>query len=223
MKLSASLSSSVALAKLGQNWSISPQMGPAFALFNTPIGTCSIAWGPAGIVGLGLPGADTEENRTNMCKRFPGAKEQAPTPDLSAIITDIQALLSGEPRDLMTAVLDYADVPDFHRRVYEVTRSIPPGETLTYGQVSQKLNAPGTARAVGQALGSNPFPIIVPCHRILAAGGGAGGFSAPGGLETKMKILNIERKNAPLVPSLFDDLPLAPPPRRPNVRRRIGS
>lgn len=222
MKLPAGLSSSAALAKPGQNWSISPQMGRAFALFNTPIGTCSIAWGQSGIIGLGLPDADTAENRASMSRRFPGIEEMTPAPSVSAIIEDIRALLAGEPRDMMSAELDYTGIPDFHRRVYEVSRAIPPGQTLTYGQVSQKLNAPGTARAVGQALGANPFPIVIPCHRILAANGGAGGFSAPGGLDTKMKILNIERRNAPLEPSLFDDLPLAPPPRRPNFRRRFG-
>ena len=222
MKLPKRHSSSAALAKRGQNWSIFAQMGRAFALFNTPIGTCSIAWGPGGVIGLGLPSADADENRANMHKRFQGIAENIPPPKFAAVITDIQALLVGESRDLLSVELDLEGIPEFHRRVYEVTRAIPPGQTLTYGQISQKLNAPGTARAVGQALGANPFPIVVPCHRILAAGGGAGGFSAPGGFETKMNILNIERKNAPLEPSLFDDLPLSPPPRRPTMRRRLG-
>jgi methylated-DNA-[protein]-cysteine S-methyltransferase len=92
---------------------------------------------------------------------------------------------------------------------------------MTYGQIAQRLKAPGTARAIGQALGANPFPIIVPCHRVLGANGAVGGFSAPGGVETKLRILNMERRNAPFEPSLFADLPLAPPPRRMRSPRRM--
>lgn len=113
------------------------------------------------------------------------------------------ALLSGEPIDLADVVLDMDGVPEFHQRVYGVTRRIPPGETRTYGEIATALGEPGAARAVGQALGRNPFPIVVPCHRVLAAGGKAGGFSAPGGTRTKMKILDIEGASVPRTLPLF--------------------
>ena len=83
-------------------------------------------------------------------------------------------------------------IPPFHRRVYEVTRTIPRGETLSYGDVAAEVGSPGAARAVGQALGRNPFAIVVPCHRVLAAGGKVGGFSATGGVGTKLRILDLE-------------------------------
>ena len=190
-------------------------MDPAYALFDTAIGTCAIVWGESGIVGVALPSESQTSTRVQISKRFPTAAEASPSPDIQRAIDDIQALLHGEKRDLSAAKLDLTGIPDFQRKVYAAARAIPPGETLTYGEISAKLNAPGTARAVGQALGANPFPIIVPCHRILASGGKAGGFSAPGGLDTKMRLLNIERAGAPLEPSLFDQLPLAAPPRRP--------
>jgi methylated-DNA-[protein]-cysteine S-methyltransferase len=110
-------------------------------------------------------------------------------------IAAITALLEGrpgEPRDLTHLPLDMEGVPSFHQRVYELARRIPPGKTWTYGEVAQRLGEPGAARAVGQALGSNPFAPVVPCHRVLGAPTGKGGFSAHGGLQTKLKMLEIE-------------------------------
>ena len=114
------------------------------------------------------------------------------------------ALLSGERRDLSFVALDMEGVPELHRRVYEVARTIPPGETLTYGEIARRLGDPRQARAVGQALAQNPFAIVVPCHRVLAAGGRTGGFSAPGGTGTKLRILEIEGARARAIPTLFD-------------------
>ena len=196
-------------------------MNRSFALFNTPIGTCAIAWGDQGILGLSLPEDDPEVTRQFIASRVSGVEESVPPPELEKVIADIRRLLSGEPVDLLDARLDLTGVSDFHRRVYDEARRIPPGSTLTYGQIAQRLKAPGTARAIGQALGANPFPIIVPCHRVLGANGAVGGFSAPGGVDTKLRILNIERRNAPLEASLFADLPLAPPPRRMRSNRRM--
>lgn len=224
MKLQSTGSSSAGLVQNGQNWSLSLPMEPSFVLFETAIGTCAIAWGSRGIVGLSLPAGNSDTPRAGIAKRFPDVAERQPEPEIETVVLDIQALLAGEARDLLGATLDFDGIPDFHRRVYEVTRAIPPGQTLTYGQVSDRLKAPGTSRAVGQALGANPFPIIVPCHRILAASGKAGGFSAPGGLDTKLKMLNIERVHAEGEQGLFGSLPLAIPPGRwrtiPNSRRR---
>jgi methylated-DNA-[protein]-cysteine S-methyltransferase len=105
-------------------------------------------------------------------------------------------------------------VPPFERRVYEVARTIVPGATLAYGDIAARLGAPGEARAVGQALGHNPFPLVVPCHRVLAAGGKVGGFSANGGIATKLRLLSIEGAQTSSAPPLFEKLPLVAPPRR---------
>jgi methylated-DNA-[protein]-cysteine S-methyltransferase len=184
-----------------------------FTLFETPIGTCGIAWGPRGIIGASLPAKSAAASRASMLKRFPDAVEGAPLASVQAVIDDIVALLRGEKRDLKNAKLDLDHVPEFQRRVYDIARSIPPGEILTYGDVAKRLGDPTAARAVGQALGVNPFPIIVPCHRVLATGGKTGGFSAPLGLKTKMQMLTIERAKLDDKPSLFEDLPLAAKPR----------
>src|SRR5262249_61450420 len=88
--------------------------------------------------------------------------------------------------------LDRTGVPAFRRRVYEAARTIPPGQTLSYGEVAACAGSPGAARAVGQALGKNPFAIVVPCHRVLAAGGRVGGFSAQGGIATKLRLLALQ-------------------------------
>jgi methylated-DNA-[protein]-cysteine S-methyltransferase len=126
----------------------------------------------------------------------------------------MQALLAGEPRTLEEIDVDLGGASNFHRKVWAVTRAIPAGETLTYGEVARRIGDPGAARAVGKALGENPVPIIVPCHRVLGAGGGTGGFSGGEGVETKLRMLTIERARTGNAPLLFDDLPLAAKPRR---------
>ena len=163
-----------------------------FTLFDTEIGRCGIAWGDRGIVGLQLPEAGEAEARERMLHRFPAAAEASPPPKVRRAIDHIVALLQGKAIDLSTVELDMGNVPPFHRRVYEVARSIPPGKTLSYGDIAARLDKRRAARAVGQALGQNPFPIIVPCHRVLAAGGKIGGFSAHGGTATKLRMLAIE-------------------------------
>src|SRR5947207_7409827 len=163
-----------------------------FTLFETAIGRCGIAWGAHGISGVQLPQADQAETRARMLQRFPAAAEGVPPPEVRQAVERIVALLGGEGGDLASVVLDMEDVPAFHRRVYELARTIPPGMTLSYGDIAARLGAPGAARAVGQALGRNPFPIVVPCHRVLAAGGKIGGLSAPGGVTTKRRMLAIE-------------------------------
>ena len=168
-----------------------------YTLFDTPLGRCGIAWGPHGIVAVQLPEADERALSGRMLRAAPGARESPPPEDVRRAIDAIAALLGGDPRDLSTVVLDMEGVPEFNRRVYAVARTIPPGETLTYGEVAERLGERGAAQAVGQALGRNPFPIVVPCHRVLAAGGRLGGFSAPGGVATKRRMLAIEGAGAP--------------------------
>ena len=163
-----------------------------FALFETPIGTCAIAWSGRGIVGVQLPETHEHETRTRVCSRFPEAQEAPPPPGVQRAIDAIRSLLQGEAGDLSTVTLDMDGVAAFDRQVYEMARTIPPGVTRTYGEIAESLGARGSARAVGQALGRNPFAIVVPCHRVLAAGGKAGGFSARGGVSTKLRLLSIE-------------------------------
>lgn len=173
-------------------------------LFDTAIGSCCIAWGPRGIVAVQLPEATLAATRGRVLRRCPEAIDAPPPETVRAAIAAIAALLRGEPSDLGAIALDMHGVPAFHRRVYAVARAIPPGKTLTYGEVASRLGEPGAARAVGHALGRNPFAIIVPCHRVVAAGGALGGFSARGGAATKRRMLAIEgaERDAPTLPGI---------------------
>jgi len=180
-------------------------MTQGFTLFETPIGLCGLAWGERGLVGAQLPEAAPGAAWARLRRRYPDAVETTPPPPaVQRTIERINDLLAGERDDLIDVELDFAVVSPFNRRVYEIARAIPPGETSTYGQIAKAMNEPGAARAIGKALGENPWPIIVPCHRVLATGGKSGGFSAPGGVETKARMLTIERAKTNDVPTLFD-------------------
>jgi methylated-DNA-[protein]-cysteine S-methyltransferase len=181
-------------------------MSPAtgFCLFDTAIGPCGLAWGERGIVGAQLPEGDRQATRARMQRRFPGVPEMQPPALVQSVAMRVAALLAGHPDPLLDVALDMAGVSAFHQRVYRVTRAIPPGRTLTYGEIADELGEPGAARAVGQALGHNPFAPIVPCHRVLAARNGGGGFSADGGVATKLRMLQIEKAQLGREPGLFD-------------------
>ncbi|MGD0418138.1 MAG: methylated-DNA--[protein]-cysteine S-methyltransferase [Xanthobacteraceae bacterium] len=187
--------------------------GPGFALFETAIGHCGIVWSERGIAGVQLPESGERETRRRVLARFPAARAAVPPAHVRRTIDDIVALLGGERKELGQAILDSEAVPDFNRRVYDIARTIPPGGTLSYGAIAERLGDRNLARDVAQALGQNPFPIIVPCHRVMAAGGKTGGFSAPGGVRTKLRLLSIEGAQ-PGSPTLFAELPLAARPRR---------
>ena len=192
-----------------------------FMLFDTQIGPCGIAWGDRGVIAVQLPEGDEAKTRARLLRRCPHAREAAPPAAVQDAIEGIISLLRGERRDLSAIALDMDGLPSFDRRVYEVARTIAPGATLSYGEVSARLGARDLAREVGQALGRNPFPIIVPCHRVLAAGGKAGGFSANGGITTKLRLLTIERARTSDTPTLFDGdsaFGFAMRPRRRNSR-----
>ncbi|MGH6846902.1 MAG: methylated-DNA--[protein]-cysteine S-methyltransferase [Methylocella sp.] len=174
-----------------------------FTLFDTAIGRCAIAWGARGIACVQLPEADEPTARARMLQRFPRAREAAPSSAVFHAQEAIAGFLRGEPGDLSSVLLDTDLVPPFHRRIYEAARSIPRGATMTYGALAEQAGVAGSARAVGQALARNPFAIVVPCHRVVAAGGRIGGFSANGGIATKLRILAIEGHEKS-VPGLFD-------------------
>jgi methylated-DNA-[protein]-cysteine S-methyltransferase len=174
-----------------------------FAVFDTALGVAGIAWNTAGLVGCSLPAPDIDAARRAIRRRTPDAEEATPPTDLVSVIEAIRALMRGEPADLADAPLDLARASAFDARVYAVARAIPPGETLTYGQVAERLGDKRYAREVGQALGRNPWPIVVPCHRVTAAGGKLGGFSAPGGAATKLTLLAVEGAQAAAQRDLF--------------------
>ena len=185
-------------------------------LFDTAIGRCGLAWSDNGLTGVQLPEASDAATRARLARRLAALGNSAaphdsvqqpdthPPPEAQAAIAGITALLAGARDDLRHIRLDMTGVPAFHQRVYAVARDIPPGQTLTYGEVAARLGEPRAARAVGQALGANPFAPVVPCHRVLAAGGRAGGFSANGGTDTKLRMLLIERAQLGAGPGLFD-------------------
>ena len=183
-----------------------PTDAKGFAIFETPIGACGIAWGPRGITGLQLPESTAQGTRTRLRRRWIGATETTPPAGVQRAIDRVLALLAGEAVDLGDIPLDLEAAPDFHRKVYEVARTIPPGHTMTYGEIAKKLGAPHESREVGQALGRNPVAIIVPCHRVLGADGKMGGFSANGGVATKRRILEIEGARAVGAGPLFERL-----------------
>lgn len=178
-----------------------------YALFPTPIGHCAMAWSERGLTGVQLPEQSEAATRARMARRFTPCRECPPPAAVQDAMRAVVALLSGtpsEPVDLSNLVLDMDGVPPFHQRVYALARRIAPGQTLSYGELARQLGEPGAARAVGQALGANPFAPVVPCHRVLAADNRAGGFSANGGVSTKLRLLQIERAHFN-GPGLFDD------------------
>jgi len=180
-----------------------PMTGCFLTLFDTALGRCGLAWGEAGIVSVSFPEADDEATKASLRRRAKDAEEGAPPPDIQRVIGDIKALFNGEPRDLAYADLDLTGLPQFDREVIGLALAIKPGETKTYGDLAKALGDVSYSRRVGQALGRNPFPIIAPCHRIVGAGGLMTGFSAPGGTDTKHRLLKIE---GALAPDLFDAL-----------------
>jgi methylated-DNA-[protein]-cysteine S-methyltransferase len=173
-----------------------------YAFFDTPIGRCAVVWGERGIVGLALPEGSDARTRARVARAFPAA-EHRPDPATRRAIDGVTALLAGHADPLTDVALDLGAVTDFDRRVYAVTRSIGPGSTRTYGEVAAAIGSPDAAQAVGQALGRNPIPILVPCHRVLAADGGVGGFSAHGGTVTKRTLLALEHTPGFDDPTLF--------------------
>lgn len=172
-----------------------------FSFFDTPMGRCAIAWGQAGIVAVAFPEADDRATRARLEKRAPGATESEPPAKIRKLIDDIALLLSGDKRDLSYAKLDMTGLGEFERGVYRETLKIKPGDTASYGDIARSLGDVSLSQRVGQALGRNPFPIIVPCHRVVGSDGRMTGFSAPGGTKSKMRLLRIE---GALEPDLFD-------------------
>ena len=180
---------------------------PHWHPFDTAIGGCGIAWRNDTIVATTLPERSLKVTVARL-ERITGGREGEPPPAIRQVVESIVALLNGERVDLNDAPCDFSKVTTFDARVYEVARAVPPGETSTYGNIARELGDPQLAQSVGGALGRNPFPIIVPCHRIIGANGKLTGFSAHGGVKTKLEMLMIEGARFGDQPGLFDDLPM---------------
>jgi methylated-DNA-[protein]-cysteine S-methyltransferase len=170
--------------------------GLRYHRFESSLGRCGIAWTDLGVARVQLPEPDDRRAVASLEGR--GAVTAEPPREIAGTVRDVAAHLAGEPRDFTGVALDLTGIGDFARRVYAAARRIPAGRTATYGEIAAAIGEPGEARAVGQALGANPIPLIVPCHRIVAASGGIGGFSAPGGALTKTRLLALEGVGLPL-------------------------
>src|SRR5712671_5490411 len=186
--------------------------GCGYTIFDTAVGRCGIVWGDAGIVGVQLPEAREIETRRRLFRLYPDARELAPPLNVETAIDGIAALLRGEAADLSEVTLDIDGIQAFNARVYAFTRTIPRGETRTYGEIAASLRASGALHSVAQAIARNPFVIIVPCHRVLEAGGYADRMSPNGGSISRRRLLSIEGAGSPGSKTLFDALlPVAPP------------
>jgi methylated-DNA-[protein]-cysteine S-methyltransferase len=171
----------------------------AYYLFETPLGSCAIAWeepddpraAPA-VTRFQLPEAAPKRTETRIARNAGARAASPPPPRIVEVICRVCQHLRGDVQDFRDVVVDLDGAGPFARRVYEAARLIPAGQTTTYGELAKAVNRPAAARAVGQALGRNPIALIIPCHRVLAAGGRPGGFSAHGGLATKARLLAVE-------------------------------
>ncbi|WMT75651.1 methylated-DNA--[protein]-cysteine S-methyltransferase [Bradyrhizobium sp. Ash2021] len=186
--------------------------GRAYSIFDTGIGRCGIAWGDCGIIAVQLPEAREIDTRRRLFQLYPEARETRAPVDVGIAIESIAELLRGGSADLSDVTLDMTGIPTFNQRVYAFARSIPRGETRTYGEVASHLRASGAVYSVAQAIGRNPFMIIVPCHRVLEAGHYADKISPNGGAISKRRLLSIEGAHPTASKTLFDVLlPVAPP------------
>jgi methylated-DNA-[protein]-cysteine S-methyltransferase len=169
-----------------------PKHSGGATTFETAIGTCGVAWGARGITAVELPSSRPLRMLERLRRKAGTTGHTEPPPDVREAIAAMTALLGGERRDLRGIELDLEGASDFELAVWDRARQVPAGETITYGEIAKSIAVAGDARDVGQAMGSNRCPIIIPCHRVVAAGGSLGGFSAPGGVETKRRMLEIE-------------------------------
>jgi methylated-DNA-[protein]-cysteine S-methyltransferase len=191
-------------------------MGRGYTIFDTAIGRSAIVWSDAGIVGVHLPETREIDTRRRVFRLYPEARDVRPPINTEIAIEGIAALLRGRDGDLGDVTLDMAGIHVFNQRVYEFTRAIPRGETRTYGELATRLGTPGAAHSVAQAIARNPFMIIVPCHRVLEAGGYADKISPHGGTVSKRHLLSIEGTHPAHSKTLFDVLLPVAPPRPPN-------
>ncbi len=183
----------------------------AYAVFDTALGACGVAWSETGLLRLQLPERDHNATRARLTRGLATAVAAAPPSQIASVVVDMIRYAQGHRVDFSNLPLDLDGVPAFHHTVYDACRKIDWGKTLTYGALAAQVDAPGAARAVGQAMARNPLPIVIPCHRVLARGQRMGGFSAYGGAITKERLLALEGVHpgdgTPLLPGLLPDGP----------------
>lgn len=165
----------------------------SYQLFETVVGIAAIGWTSTGISSFRLPAPSVGETERAILRRLPDAMRAEPPAEMRAVINDTVRYFDGERIEFFDIPIDPGQQPPFFAQVYALVRKLGWGETTTYGAVARALDAgPEHARAVGQAMATNPIPLIIPCHRVLAAGGKIGGFSAPGGSTSKVRMLELE-------------------------------
>jgi methylated-DNA-[protein]-cysteine S-methyltransferase len=164
-----------------------------YHLFDTALGLCGVAWNSRGLVGVQLPEKDRDATVRRLAAKSQGTPAE-PVAWVAALIEDIRKYCAGEQIDFSAIAVDLDGIDDFRQKLYAELRQVSFGRTVTYGELAKRLGLPGWegARDVGEAIGRNPMPIVIPCHRVLAAGNKAGGFSAYGGTTTKRKLLALE-------------------------------
>jgi methylated-DNA-[protein]-cysteine S-methyltransferase len=183
------------------------QSSHRYHIFETAGGFCGIAWTEAGIARFQLPTRDAAATERNLLRRIPGAQPAEPTPEVAATVVDVKRYFQGEAIDFSAIRLDLSDQDEFNTQVYSAARRVGWGCTTTYGTLASEVGASReAARDVGQAMAKNPVALIIPCHRVLAAGGKLGGFSAPGGSETKLRMLELEKVNLNAAPMMQKSL-----------------
>jgi methylated-DNA-[protein]-cysteine S-methyltransferase len=172
------------------------QTAQHYVIFETAGGFCGIAWSDVGITRFQLPTESAEATERLLRRRVPGAEPGAPTPVIVEAVAAVKRYFAGEETDFSGFTLDLGEQDSFFEQIYEAARRVGWGHTTTYGTLAKELGAgPEAARDVGQAMARNPVALIIPCHRVLAAGGKVGGFSAPGGSATKIRMLELEGVN----------------------------
>ncbi len=167
-------------------------MTESYTLFETARGACGLAWGPKGITLVQLPEASPKETEARVLTSRPNATRGVPGGEVSQALSRIAKHLGGASGDLSSVCLDMGQVTPFRQRVYTALRAVEVGSFVSYGELAALADSPGASRAVGQAMAQNPFPVVVPCHRVLASGKRIGGFSAHGGAQTKVDLLAAE-------------------------------
>jgi methylated-DNA-[protein]-cysteine S-methyltransferase len=173
-------------------------MTAGYCIFETDFGACGVAWSDAGVTRIRLPGGDRAAMEVRL-RKATGGEAAEPPPAIAAVTGKLKRYFAGEEVDFADAPLDHAGVPSLNAALYTEMRRLRWGETTTYGELARRMGAPGGARAVGRAMGENPTPVVIPCHRVLAAGDRLGGFSAWGGDVTKERLLVLEKVRLPLL------------------------
>ncbi len=164
-----------------------------YLIFETAGGFCGIAWNDVGVLRFQLPTRDAGATERLLLRRLPDAQASTPTSEIAEVVAKVKRYFAGEAIDFSDVTLDLGEQDAFFRQIYDAARQVGWGSTTTYGTLAKQLGAgPEAARDVGQAMAKNPVALIIPCHRVLAAGGKIGGFSAPGGSNSKARMLELE-------------------------------